>query len=234
MGSTYIVGLGTVPPYTGEFPSPLHVMWYVPANLKEVFKLGYSASEIRGWVRQAADYHDVPLELAAAILQQENSPHASKVRQFLQFGERSVETFAAILDEVAFDLVPDKVAGGSSGIANMSRKTLRGGAEYVERVYQKPVMPDSVRYRILGWDQDTRIQGDDLRGDLYYMTAHLRQLIDRVTGTTKYQGQLTLGDVEKIAAAYNGSGPQAQKYGRDTITRLHKAVSGAEPLYFYE
>jgi hypothetical protein len=91
-----------------------------------------------------------------------------------------------------------------------------------------------VRDRVLGWKQDTRIQGDDLKSDLYYMTAHLRQLIDRVTGTKKYSGPLTMEQVEKVAAAYNGSGPMAEKYGKDAINRLKTAVGGGTPLYFYE
>jgi hypothetical protein len=116
----------------------------------------------------------------------------------------------------------------------MSRKTLRDAATYVERVYKKPVMPLSVKVRVRSFDADTRIQGNDLRADLYYMTAHLRQLIDRITGTKKYQGALSLDQVAKIAAAYNGSGKLATKYGKDAVRRLTRAVAGEEPLYFYE
>lgn len=234
MSTTYITGLGSVPSYTGEFPAPLRLMWYVPANWREVFKLWYSATEIRGWIRQAAEYHDVPLELVAVILQQENAPTASTARQVLQFGERSAQTLAAWADEVALDLVPDRIAGGSAGIANLSRATLRNAARYIETVYRIPVMPNEVRVRLLGWGQDTRIQGDDLRGDLYYMTAHLRELIDRITGRQRYHGPLTLDQVERIAAAYNGSGPLARQYGRDALDRLRRAASGREWLYFYE
>lgn len=234
MATTYITGLGSVPSFTGAFPSPLRLMWYVPKNASEVFRIRYSASEIRGWIRQAAEYHDVPLELTATILQQENSPRASTFRQVLQFAERTVETAAAVVDDLAFDLVPDKLANASSGIANLSRKTLRDAATYIESEYKMPVMPNEVRVRILGWDQDTRIQGDDLLSDLYYMNAHLRQLIDRITKQKKYHGPLTMDQVEKICAAYNGSGPLAAKYGKDAVKRMRDAVSGKEPLYFYE
>jgi hypothetical protein len=66
------------------------------------------------------------------------------------------------------------------------------------------------------------------------MCAHLRQLIDRIMGTIPYRGALNLGQIEKICAAYNGSGPLAKKYGKDAIKRLDKAANGEEPLYFYE
>src|SRR5262249_40212882 len=180
------------------------------------------------------EYHDVPYELAAVILQQENGPNATTFQKLGQFAERSIETFAAIVDEVAFDLVPDKIAGGSSGIANLPRKTLASAPSYIETEYHMAVVPDDVRKRIFGWSQDTRIQGDDLRSDLYYMCAHLRQLIDRITGKTPYRGALNLRQLERICAAYNGSGPLADKYGKDAIKRLDKAANGEEPLYFYE
>jgi hypothetical protein len=235
---TYIDGLGPVPSYTGEFPSPLRLMFYVPKDMNELFKFQYPASEIRSWVRQASNYHEVPYELAAVILQQENGPNATSTQKFFQFGERSLTTLAAIIDEWMFDVVPDKVAGSSSGIANMSRRTLRDAATYIESTYCRPVLPDDVRTRLLGWNQDTRIQGDDLKADLYYMTAHLRQLIDRVAGQGAsgkcHTGALTLEQVGKVAAAYNGSGPKAVKYGEDTLKRLRNAVSGQEPLYFHE
>jgi hypothetical protein len=130
--ATTIEGLGTVPSYTGPFPSPLPVMWYVPANAKELFKIHFPASEIRGWVRDAAAYHDVPHALAAVILQQENGPNATAFQKVGQFIERSATTFFAIVDDAALGLVPDKLSGGSAGIANLSRNTLRDAANYVE------------------------------------------------------------------------------------------------------
>src|SRR5262245_204004 len=230
---TSIANLGPIPSYTGPFPSPLPVMWYVPSDIGELFKVWFPPSEIRGWVRDAAAYHDVPYELAAAILQQENGPNATRFQKVGQFVERSGTTLLAIADEWAFDLVPDKYAGSSAGIANLARATLRDAARYVQATYNRPVMPPSVRDRILGWNQDTRIQGDDLKSDLYYMTAYLRQLIDRWV-KKQYSGPLTLEQVELVARRYNGSGPMAAKYGKDTVERLRRAASGGEPLYFYE
>lgn len=232
--TTHIQGLGPIPSYKGDFPSPLPLMWYVPKDAKEAFTLYFPPSTIRSWVRQASAYHDVPYELTAVILQQENAPEAPRWKQAAQFVERSLTTAAAIVDEAFWDLVPDKISGGSAGIANMSRKTLRDAADYIEKTYGRPVMPDDVRIRLFGWNQDTRFQGDDLKGDLYYMTAHLRQLIDRVTKTPRYKGPLTLEQVKKVAAGYNGSGPLAEKYGADALKRLQKAATGATPLYFYE
>jgi len=66
------------------------------------------------------------------------------------------------------------------------------------------------------------------------MTAHLRQLIDVTTGTTGYTGPLTRTQVERVAAAYNGRGPLAVKYGQDTVARIDRAAAGTVPLYFYE
>lgn len=104
-------------------------MWYVPGK-DEPFRLSISDTEIRQWIKQAADYQGIPHILLAVILQQENPPNGTELQKVLQFGERSVTTFAAIMDDVFFDLVPDKVAGGSSGFANMSRSALQSAAEY--------------------------------------------------------------------------------------------------------
>ncbi len=230
---TEIVGIDEIPSYTGEFPSPLKMMWYVPKG-DEVLKVKYSAKEIRSWIKDAAEYHDVPQELLAVILQQENGPNATNFQKVGQFAERSITTFAAILDKALFDIVPDKISGGSSGFANMSRATLEDAAKYTEEVYGKNALPDNVRYRAMGWDQDTRIPGDDWKADLYYSAAHLRQLIDRVMGQKEFKGKLTISDVEKITAAYNGSGPLAEKYGKDAVKVLTNAATGKGKLYFYQ
>lgn len=227
-----VAGAGQIKSYTGDLPSPLQVMWYVPES-NEVAKTHIPDSEIRGWVKDASAYHGVPHEMMAVILQQENSPAAGKGHQFLQFGERSATTFLGIVDEY-FGIVPDKIAGSSSGIANMSRATLRSAAEYTERTYGKNPMPDSVRYRLLGWDQDTRIPGDDLKADLYYSAAHVRQLIDQVTGTRCHQGPLTESQIKEVFKRYNGSGPKADKYAADSMKKLQGARDGKTPLYFYQ
>ena len=109
-----------------------------------------------------------------------------------------------------------------------------GGYEYTENYYCKNPLPDDVRYRLLGWDQDTRIPGDDWKADLYYCAAHLRELIDRITGTRCHNSVLTLEEVEAIFTAYNGSGAAAQKYGADAMDKLREAQSGDTTLYFYE
>ncbi len=233
--ATTITGLGPIQSYTGEFPAPMRLMWYHPRHLGELVKPYYPASEIRGWVRDAAEYMDVPLVLAATILQQENSPRASYFKQFLQLGERTLTTWAAVLDEHAFDLVPDRIAGSSSGIENLARPWLRDAASYIERVYKKPVIPGDLRYHVLWFNLDSRIPGTDLRCDLYYMCAYLRQLIDRrINSSRPYEGPLTLDQVQKVCKAYNGSGPNADKYAKDAIQRMLDAASGKEPLYFYE
>ncbi len=230
---TTVTGYDAVPSYTGELPSPLQIMWYVPKT-KELLKTSFSDTEIRVWIKQAAAYHGVPHILLALILQQENGPNGSKFLQAMQFGERSLTTFLAIVDSVAFDLVPDKGAGGSSGFANMSRATLQNSVKYTENYYCKKPMPEDVQYRIFGWDQDTRIPGDDWKADLYYAAGHLRELIDRVTGTRCHHGALTQEQLKKVVAGYNGSGPKAEKYSSDAMALLEKAKAGTARLYFYE
>ena len=228
---THIAGL-EVPAYTGNLPSPLQVMWYAPQGLADAFYV--PDSEIRGWVDDAAHYHGVPTELFAAVLQNENDPNASFGRQVLQFGERSLTTFADILDRTFFDLVPDFASGGSSGIANMSRNALLGAADYVEDELGRKVIPDEVAQRAFGWRQDSRISGDDLRADLYYASAHLRELIDQATGVKNYSGPLSMEQVQDIAAAYNGSGPAADRYGDAAVRHLEAASASETPLYFYQ
>ncbi|WP_437943690.1 hypothetical protein WMF27_46275 [Sorangium sp. So ce281] len=230
--TSHIEGLGAIPSYSGEIPSPFGVVWAAPSDVEEIFVI--TNTRLRSWVREASAYNGVPHELAAVILQQENGPNATGVQKVLQFGERSLTTFSAIVDEVLFDVVPDKVAGSSSGIANLSRATLRDAVRYIETTYCRPIIPESARRRLLGWNQDSRIAGDDVKADLYYMTGHLRQLIDRVTGRLCHRGALTPQEVEAVAAAYNGSGPLAQKYGQDAMKRFENASTGIEPLYFYE
>jgi RHS repeat-associated protein len=202
---TTIAGTEAIKSYSGEFPSPFKAMWYVPES-NEFFKVRYRAQEIRSWVRDASKYHDVPYEMLAVILQQENGPNATSFQKFGQFAERTLTTVAAIMDKNLWDIIPDKIAGGSSGFANMSRKTLNDAASYTEQVYGKNPLPDDVRFRAFGWDQDTRISGDDWKADLYYAAAHLRQLIDRVKGQEQFHGSLSLDEAELVFAAYNGSG----------------------------
>lgn len=227
-----IVGLDEIDSYTGDFPAPLQVMWYTPEN-DEIFKMHHSDSEIRSWVKDAADYHGVPQELLSVILQAENGPHFTETHKVLQFGERSLTTFAAIVDKHLWDVVPDIISGGSSGLANMKRATLEDACNYTEETYNKNPLPDDVRYRLLGWDQDTRIPGDDWKADVYYCAAHVRQLIDNVTDGD-YNGQLTLDQAKQVAADYNGNGPVAEKYGQYAAQTLKDAADGKTHLYFYE
>jgi len=230
---TTVPGEKTIASYRGALKSPLSVMWYLPEN-NELLKVEISDTEVRSWIRDAADYHGIPHSVLAVILQQENNPDASARRQFLQFGERSVTTFSAVVDEYFFDLVPDKASKGSSGFANMSYNTLRDTAEYTEKLYGKNPMPDDVRYRLLGYDQDTRIPGDDYKADLYYCAAHIRQLIDRVVGQPCHAGALTHDQIRSVFKAYNGAGPLADKYATDAMKKLNGAMAGTTTLYFYE
>jgi hypothetical protein len=231
--ATTLSGYESISSYTGELPSPLQVMWYAPKG-NELLKIKFSDTEIRQWIKQAAVYHGVPHILLATIIQQENGPKASKFLQTLQFGERSLTTFLAIVDEIAFDAIPDKLSGGSSGFVNMSRATLQNSATYIENYYCKKPMPKDVQYRIFGWNQDTRIPGDDWKADLYYAAGHLRELIDKITGRSCHSGVLTEEQLKSVIARYNGTGPLAEKYSADAMKLLDEAKSGESHLYFYE
>lgn len=189
------IAIGEIPSYHGDFPSPFPLMWYVPDNAKEILKIHYEPKEIRKWVSDAAKFHEIPYLLLATILQQENCPNATYIQKVLQFGERTLTTGLAIADKYSGDRLPDyiewkgkkiNITKGSSGIANMSTSALIGGIEHAKNVYNREPMPDAVKYRIVGFNQDTRISGDDLRADLYYASAHLRQLIDRIMRKNKF------------------------------------------------
>jgi hypothetical protein len=142
----------------------------------------------------------------AVILQQENAPTVSEAIKQLQSGERRLQTLAGEKDEQYWGIMPDKFAGGSTGIANLSRQTLRDAATYLETRYQKPVIPDAIRNE----KGDPRLAGIDEQLDLYYMSALLRQLIDRYV-SSKSVGNLSDEDLARVAQAYNASGPKAVK-----------------------
>ena len=234
-----IIGLGEIKNYTGDFPSPFQIMNYTPSSKEEPFlhQVFVPDKTIRKWIKDAAEYHEIPLEMISVILQQENAPSASKFRQFLQFGERTLTTIAAKLDNRFWDIIPNKIADGSSGFMNMRRPTLKETIKYTKEKYGRELMPTNVANRI-GYFYDTKvddgIQGADWRADLYYGAAHIRQLIDRVMGNVCSKGEITLEQVEKVFKSFNGSGAIAEKYGKDAIKLLKDAAEGKQTLYFYE
>jgi hypothetical protein len=188
-------------------------------------------AEIQRWMYEAGRYNDVPVVLMAVILQQENGPKpAYRGQKQLQAGERDLQTSAAQLEEALGVRLPwkfGKFASGSTGIANLSRATLRNAASYLERVYHRPPIPDSIRKE----KGDPRIAGIDDQLDLYYMSALLRQLIDgRVS--VGHKGNITDEQLRLVAQDYNGSGPEAEAYGRRALSKLNEARQGKTPLYF--
>lgn len=227
-----IEDLGEIDSYNGEFPSPLQIINYILSKGDPYISYFYiSDSTIRKWIKEAAQYHGIPHVMLSIILQQENAPNSSKWRQFLQFGERSLQTTAAIIDEILW--VPDKIADGSSGFMNMRRPTLKGVIDYYKENYIKDIIPNDVRFRVFNLDTHTGIPGFDWKTDLYYGAAHIRELIDRVKGRCS-DGKISLEDVEKIFISYNGSGLVAEKYGKDAINLLNNAVLKKQTLFFYE
>ncbi|SFR38622.1 hypothetical protein SAMN04488002_1074 [Litoreibacter janthinus] len=69
-----------IPSYTGDLPAPLQVASWIPRSIGQVVYI--SDSNVRGYVRRAANYHGILYAAIAAILQLENAPTASKWQQF--------------------------------------------------------------------------------------------------------------------------------------------------------
>jgi hypothetical protein len=229
-------GGGRTKGYPGDPPPD------VPPNVTKIttyfkpsFIAGFPVSveeeiEIKRWIYDACRYNDVPVVLMAVILQQENGSGASIGRKQLQAGERESQTTLAQLEErlgVRLPGILGKAAGGSTGIANLSRATLRNAASYLETVYHRPPIPDSIRKE----KGDPRIAGIDEQIDLYYMSALLRQLIDHRV-KVGYSGNLTDEQLRLVARDYNGSGKDAEKYGSDALAKLKAARHGKAPLRF--
>lgn len=246
----YIKDLGFIPSYLGEFPSPLPLMWYAPTQ-KELentitnknFKI--PASTIRGWVKDASTYHNIPQELLAALLQNENPIRQEGVAGFLhnagQYFERSGTTFLQIIDDKAWNIIPDKIgdtriASGSSGIGNLTRDNLRVAVQYTKDMYNKEIIPADVRFRESGYDSDTRISGDDLKSDLYYTAAYVRRLIDIIKEEDHQHDGLTIEQAEKVLTLYNGplDRESAKDYGKRGMNHIFNAQKGISYLYFYE
>lgn len=187
-------------------------------------------TELQRWMYEACRYNGVPVVLMAVILQQENGPGPSWITKQLQAGERESQKTAAELEEklgVRFPGKFGKFAGGSTGIANLSCTTLRDAALYMEKMYNRPPIPDAIRKE----KGDPRIAGIDEQLDLYYMSALIRQLIDRRV-SVGHKGNITDEQLRLVAQDYNGSGPKAEKYGRRALARLNEARQGKTPLYF--
>ncbi len=232
---TTLEGFNNIKPHTGGIPILPGIYLKMRDNFLDPSDYKLTANDIREWVSDASKYHDVPPELVAVILQQENNPEASTLRKIGQYIERQGTTVLAALDKITGDIIPDKLAGGSTGIGNVTRPTLQGTIDYTEKTYHKPIMPDSENNTALSFiKHDTGISGLDMKADVYYVAAHLRQLIDReVGGGRPYQGSLNREQIQRVLAAYNGSGTDALKYGQDAVERLDKANRGEKPLYFF-
>ena len=84
------------------------------------------------------------------------------------------------------------------------------------------------------------ISGFNYYADLYYASAHLRQLIDIETSQEEmkekcFTGVLTEKDFYAvIRSAYNGFGDHAKDYSDSAKLRINNAIEGKEHLYFYE
>jgi hypothetical protein len=78
------------------------------------------------------------------------------------------------------------------------------------------------------------LPGYDWKHDLYYAAAHIRQLIHQATNQVCHSGVLTKEQMKKVFSLYNGKGDDAAKYGNDAMRRIAKALTGDEPLFFYE
>jgi|GEM_PF-1889401 len=241
--------LGPIPSYHGPLPSPFPIINYKAARGEPTGSRFLNQREIRKWVREAAKYHEVPYEMLAVVLQNENAPNVGLRKKFLQFGERTAQTYIhdfnkrfgdpigkldrAIQGLTNLDVIPNGVYRGSSGLVNISAGALNSAANHSESFRKRPVIPPELRIRQDGYDSDTRIPGADWRSDLYYGAAHLRELFDRYRRPWEPGKPLDLKMAKRVFAAYNGSGKDADKYGRDSMRLLRDAASGKRHLYFY-
>jgi len=211
--------------YTGDLPSPLLLL--IPKANAKISTIPHS--EIRRWVKEAAEYHEVPYEMLAVILQQENAPNVSTGRKVLQFGERSLSTLVAGVERMVGISTP--AGDASTGIMNMRRPTLQGTIRHTKENYNRSIVP-SHKSQI-----DRGRAGEDFEADMYYLAAHVRQLIDkRVTKEgTCAKGTITLNQVREVFADYNGPNRKISgKYGDDSMAKLNGAYNGTVTLYFYE
>ena len=218
-----------IPSFNKPFKSPIKLYWM---NIHKDVGLVISDSEVRKWVKDACVYHKIPHILLSLILQNENNPNAPGWRKAAQFAERTVTTASNIVDQLIF-IIPDTVSKGSSGLANVSDKALAAGVDNSLKKYCRPPIPTSIVKNIIGLSTDTRISGDDWRNALYYAAAHLRYLIDRELGNC-YNGTMTTEQLKTIIKAYNGSGPEAEKYANNALKNLELALTNKGTLYFYE
>jgi hypothetical protein len=203
------------------------IRFFQPGILPPSPVFGNEEIAIRRWIYEACRYNDVPVVVMAVILQQENGPSASDWRRRAQATERALQSMGARFDEDFGGIVPDKFAGGSTGIANLSRATLRRAAAYLVTTYRRPPIPDRVRNE----KGDPLFAGTDVELDLYYMSALLRQLIDARVGRG-HTGNITDEQLRLVAQDYNGRGPDAVEYGKKALSRLEAARRGEAPLYF--
>ena len=238
-----------IPSYIGNLPSPFPYIVLreyqrikvfgvhldaSPVSVKRIDGYVVSSRTVRQWVKEAADYHGIPYLMLAVILQQENGPSASEFRKFLQFAERIGTSVLNVWDEAFFDIVPDNLSRGSTGIPNMSRNTLKNTVTFTQKYYGRHPVPAIEQQRVVGDRQLPDLPGYDWKIDLYYAAAHLRELICRITSDICYSGELNAEQMEKVFRAYNGTGDLAKKYGKDAMNRIKKAKKGEEWLYFYE
>jgi hypothetical protein len=194
---------------------------------------GNQELSLQRWVYEACQYNDVPVLVMAAILQEENKPGATEWTRFLQATERWGQTELGGIDELGLGKVLGgfrlwrRAARGATGIANLSRDTLREAAAYVERIYRRPAIPDSLRRETA----DPRRAGLDMELDLYYMSALLRRLIDKEV-SPGHRGNISDEQLYRVARDYNGSGREAEEYGRKLIARLNEVRKGRATYFF--
>ena len=230
--------------YTGELPSPILAIKIYQGERIHMDPTEIAQSKwIRRWAKEAAAYHEVPYEMLAVILQQENAPKAPLWRKIGQAGERVLTSILAIAEEHIVPGIFSKTAEatglkdikkgpyGSTGIANITLDALKGTISHTKEKYHRPMLPSDKS------DINKGIAGLDVEADMYYLAAHLRQLIDRRVmgnGKSSAKGEITLEQVWEVFADYNGPNRKISgKYGDDSIAKLKGAYNG-KPLFFYE
>ncbi|MDR2926139.1 MAG: hypothetical protein LBU76_09390, partial [Azoarcus sp.] len=185
-----------------------------------------NSKRIRRWAREAAEYHEIPYEMLAVLLEQENGQNVSAFRRFAQGYERFLQFSGAVIKDATGMPVPG--AGGSTGIINMLRSTFLETISYTKEKYARPLLP------VHKQDIDSGFAGVDIEADLYYGAAHIRQLIDDVVGNPCTKGEISLEQVKKVFVRYNGTREDAKKYGDAATNKLLGAYKGTFTLHFYE
>jgi hypothetical protein len=196
-------------------------------QINELLKIGSDA--IRATVTRAADWTNVPREMIAAVLQNENNPQASRIRQSLQQIERNLTTIANFLK------IP-KIGEGSTGLGNVKQETINAAIANFEKFYKRSALPSDVH---------KSVPGRSVQTDIFYTAVVLRDSLNhvwsqgasalRIAEAERYRyypyfgGAVSVDEAILTMGRYNGFGNSAKSYGKGAMYNIQNNV-----LYFLE